>query len=273
MSVVIRPATAGDLDQLLDVQHEGALAALTHIFPQELYPFPRSAVRQRWAEELDDPAIHVYVCVGASGQVIGFAATRGNELLHFGTAPRTWGTGTAQQLHKALITELARTAPPTVTTYGCVSSMPIPEPGASMNASAGVPPMSAAGAHSRRMPSLSSTTCPDHPRPSPSPPLLPPLSPPLPPPPSPSPLPSFPPPPLPPPPPPSPPLPHGRDSCREELPLIPRTGATGSPPPLPPLLPAPPPPPPPPPPSIRCRAIRCKTSIGTECGRSICRWV
>jgi RimJ/RimL family protein N-acetyltransferase len=99
------------LDPLLDVQYEGAVAGLAHIFPQELYPFPRSAVRRRWAEELDDPATHVYVCVDASGQVIGFAATCGNELLHFGTAPRTWGTGIAQQLHEALITQLACTAP------------------------------------------------------------------------------------------------------------------------------------------------------------------
>jgi RimJ/RimL family protein N-acetyltransferase len=111
MSVVVRLATADDLDALLDVQQEGAEAGLAHIFPQEQYPFPYSAVRQRWAEELDDPATHVYVCVDGGGVVTGFAATRADELLHFGTALRTWGTGIALQLHEALLGELARTAP------------------------------------------------------------------------------------------------------------------------------------------------------------------
>jgi RimJ/RimL family protein N-acetyltransferase len=111
MSVFVRPATADDLDALLDVQQEGAVAGLAHIFPQELYPFPRLAVRRRWAEELDDPSTHVYICVDGEGEVVGFAATQADELLHFGTAVRTWGTGTAEQLHNALLGELARTAP------------------------------------------------------------------------------------------------------------------------------------------------------------------
>lgn len=111
VSVVVRLAGADDLDALLNVQQEGSVTGLAHIFPQELYPFPRSAIRQRWAEELDDPETHVYVCVDGAGVVVGFAATRANELLHFGTAVRTWGTGTAQYLHEAMLVELARTAP------------------------------------------------------------------------------------------------------------------------------------------------------------------
>ena len=110
MSVVVREATADDLDALLDVQEEGAVTGLADIFPQDRYPFPRELVRRRWSEELDDPATHVYVAVDADA-VVGFAATRDNELLHFGTALRTWGTGTAQQFHAALLAELARTVP------------------------------------------------------------------------------------------------------------------------------------------------------------------
>jgi RimJ/RimL family protein N-acetyltransferase len=41
----------------------------------------------------------------------GFAANHTNEVLHFGTALRTWGTGVAQELHAAVLQELARTAP------------------------------------------------------------------------------------------------------------------------------------------------------------------
>ncbi|GAA1229154.1 GNAT family N-acetyltransferase [Oryzihumus leptocrescens] len=107
----VRPATADDLEALLDVQEEGAVAGLAHIFPQDTHPFPRAELLQRWSAELEDPAINVYVSLDASGALTGFAATRGAELLHFGTAVRTWGTGAAQQLHDAVLGELSRTAP------------------------------------------------------------------------------------------------------------------------------------------------------------------
>jgi RimJ/RimL family protein N-acetyltransferase len=113
MSVFVRRASVDDLEALLDVQEEGAIAGLANVFPQDRYPFPRQAVRRRWIEEFDDPATHVYVSVDEGGAVTGFAATRGNEILHFGTALRDWGRGTAQQLHDALLAELSRTAPPT----------------------------------------------------------------------------------------------------------------------------------------------------------------
>jgi RimJ/RimL family protein N-acetyltransferase len=111
MAMVVREAGADDVDALVDVQQEGAVAALANIFPQDLYPFPRAAVRQRWAAEVDDPDTHVYVSIDDDGAVTGFAATRGNELLHFGTAVHTWGTGAAQELHDALLDALARTVP------------------------------------------------------------------------------------------------------------------------------------------------------------------
>jgi hypothetical protein len=46
------------------------------------------------------------------GRIVGFAATRDNELFHFGTAVETWGTGLA-------VERLAASAWPTP---GCVSS-------------------------------------------------------------------------------------------------------------------------------------------------------
>ena len=54
MSVVVRRASVDDLEALLDVQEEGAIAGLANIFPQDRYPFPRQAVRRRWIEEFDD---------------------------------------------------------------------------------------------------------------------------------------------------------------------------------------------------------------------------
>ena len=37
------------------------------------------------------------------GEIVGFAATRGEELLHFGTAVETWGSGLAAWLHDAVV--------------------------------------------------------------------------------------------------------------------------------------------------------------------------
>jgi RimJ/RimL family protein N-acetyltransferase len=43
-----------------------------------------------------------YVVV-LDGAVVGFAAIRGNEFLHFGTAVEHWGTGIAQTAHDAVL--------------------------------------------------------------------------------------------------------------------------------------------------------------------------
>src|SRR6478752_1319644 len=40
----------------------------------------------------------VYVAVDEAGAIVGFAATRDDEVVHFGTALATWGTGVAQDL-------------------------------------------------------------------------------------------------------------------------------------------------------------------------------
>jgi RimJ/RimL family protein N-acetyltransferase len=103
VEVLFRPATHADLDGLVAVQEEGAVAALAHVFPQDRHPFPREAIRQRWSAELQDPAVSVYVSTDDEGEITGFAARRGDELLHFGTAMSTWGTGLAGELHNALI--------------------------------------------------------------------------------------------------------------------------------------------------------------------------
>jgi RimJ/RimL family protein N-acetyltransferase len=104
--MLLRFADLQDLDALVDLQRVGAVRALGHIFPQEEYPFPRDRIYIRWAAEIADPSIDVYV-VEHAGQVSGFAATRGNELLHFGTAVQTWGTGLAVAVHDEILVRLA----------------------------------------------------------------------------------------------------------------------------------------------------------------------
>jgi RimJ/RimL family protein N-acetyltransferase len=99
----LRPMDQAHLPQLLDVQERGAVLALADVFPQAEHPFPAEQIRDRWARELDDPAVAAYVAVGPDGRIVGFASRRDDEVLHFGTAPETWGTGLAAELHDALV--------------------------------------------------------------------------------------------------------------------------------------------------------------------------
>ena len=110
-AIGLRPATSADLEELVDVQQQGAVVGLAEVFPQDRYPFPRDEVLARWRREVADPAIRAYVAVDHDGRVSGFAATRGNELLHFGTRVDTWSTGHAGRLLEAVLAELAVAAP------------------------------------------------------------------------------------------------------------------------------------------------------------------
>jgi ribosomal protein S18 acetylase RimI-like enzyme len=105
--VILRRAAASDVDSLVDIQQAGAVLALGHIFPQDLHPFPRAAIVRRWLAEIADPGTQVYVFTDDGGSVTGFAATRSEELLHFGTAPATWGSGLASSLHDAVLATFA----------------------------------------------------------------------------------------------------------------------------------------------------------------------
>jgi hypothetical protein len=59
---------------MMDVQHAGAPRSLTHIFPQDTHPFPRAIIRSRWASEIENPGVDVYVIENDDGQIAGFAA-------------------------------------------------------------------------------------------------------------------------------------------------------------------------------------------------------
>ncbi|MEV6287391.1 GNAT family N-acetyltransferase [Kribbella sp. NPDC051770] len=100
--MLLRAMERPDLGELLVLQEEGAVLGLAEVFPQAEYPFPRDSIRDRWAVELDDPAIRAWVAVDDAG-LVGFAATRYDELLHFGTAVRSWGSGAASELHDAAL--------------------------------------------------------------------------------------------------------------------------------------------------------------------------
>lgn len=102
---LLRPLSAADLDDLLVVQREGAIAGLGHIFPQEEHPFPTERLRERWLRELADPGTDCFAVIH-DGRLAGFAATRGDEFLHLGTARDTWGSGLAEQVHDEVLAHL-----------------------------------------------------------------------------------------------------------------------------------------------------------------------
>lgn len=102
---VLEVLVARDIDALVVVQREGAIVGLGHIFPQGSHPFPTQVVRNRWLTELADPGTDCFTVMDGA-RVAGFAATRGDEFLHFGTAVRTWGTGLAGQAHDEVLDHL-----------------------------------------------------------------------------------------------------------------------------------------------------------------------
>ena len=94
--------TATDVPNVLDVQAPGAVRGLAEVFPQDVYPFPRVEVAQRWLREIEVPDIDCYVVL-VDDAVAGFAASRGDEFFHFGIALGHWGTGLAQTAHDAVL--------------------------------------------------------------------------------------------------------------------------------------------------------------------------
>ena len=105
MTGVLRPMAASDLAALLPIQREGSVTGLSAIFPQDRYPFPDDEVQSRWEVELADPEVDCFI-VTDGGRPAGFAATHGPQLLHFGTAVHTWGTGLAAAAHDEILDHL-----------------------------------------------------------------------------------------------------------------------------------------------------------------------
>jgi RimJ/RimL family protein N-acetyltransferase len=103
----LRPLTVADLPDLLALQEVGGITGLGHIFPQDTNPFPRERLAERWRAEIADPDTDA-LAVEVDGRLEGFVALRADELLHFGTAVDTWGSGLAEDAHDLAVDRLAR---------------------------------------------------------------------------------------------------------------------------------------------------------------------
>ena len=94
-----------DVVDVLAVQEPAAVEGLSEVFPQHLYPFPRQVVADRWREELRNPDIDCFV-IQRAGAVVGFAAVRDDEILHFGVAIGQWGSQIAAAAQYELLAHL-----------------------------------------------------------------------------------------------------------------------------------------------------------------------
>lgn len=94
--------TAADVPDVLLAQQPGAVIGLAQVFPQDEFPFPHEAVARRWLEEIETHEIDCLV-IEQDEVVIGFAAVRADEFMHFGIALERWGTGAAQAAHDAIL--------------------------------------------------------------------------------------------------------------------------------------------------------------------------
>jgi len=58
---VIRRARGDESATLLRIQREAGIAAFSHVFPQDRFPFPDDEVHENWKHALADPDVEVYV--------------------------------------------------------------------------------------------------------------------------------------------------------------------------------------------------------------------
>lgn len=102
---MIREASPDEAEALAAVQRDASLAALAHIFPPELYPYPIAEIRQRWRDALADPAMAVLVAE-ESATTIGVAGYRAEWLDGLYVEPSWWSRGIGRTLHDEVLNRL-----------------------------------------------------------------------------------------------------------------------------------------------------------------------
>jgi putative acetyltransferase len=94
----IREARSDEGPVLALVQEEASLAALGHIFPPELYPYPRAVVQAHWAAAVGDPAKRTLIALNGD-RPVGAACVYEEWLEGLYVSSEYWGTGLAGELH------------------------------------------------------------------------------------------------------------------------------------------------------------------------------
>jgi GNAT superfamily N-acetyltransferase len=94
----IREARPEEAKLLAAVQERASVAALGHIFPPDLYPYPRAAVRAHWIAAAADPAKRTLIAL-SEDEPVGAACVGEEWLEGLYVVPARWGTGLADELH------------------------------------------------------------------------------------------------------------------------------------------------------------------------------
>jgi GNAT superfamily N-acetyltransferase len=96
-TTAIRLARADDLETLLSIHREAAVTAFSHVFPQDLYPFPDDEIRELWREALADPGVEVYVAE-AGDEAAGSVSVDDAFLRTLYVRPQHQGSGVGSAL-------------------------------------------------------------------------------------------------------------------------------------------------------------------------------
>jgi GNAT superfamily N-acetyltransferase len=102
---VIREASPDEVEALATIQQAASVAALAHIFPPEVYPYPTVEIRQRWRDALADPGMTVVVAE-ENGTAIGVAGCRAEWLDGLYVEPAWWSRGIGRKLHDEALDRL-----------------------------------------------------------------------------------------------------------------------------------------------------------------------
>jgi GNAT superfamily N-acetyltransferase len=94
----IRAAHADEVDVLLGIQRDAAVAGFAHVFPQDRYPFPADAIRAAWANALADPGVEVYLA-DLDGAAVGSVSVGEGFLRTLYVLPSHWNGGVGTALH------------------------------------------------------------------------------------------------------------------------------------------------------------------------------
>ena len=103
--ITLREARLDEAVLLAELQERASVAALQHIFPSELYPYPRAAIRDNWGGALADPTRTV--AVAETEGPVGVVCAGDGWLEALYVAPEHWGAGVADVLHDRVL-ELVR---------------------------------------------------------------------------------------------------------------------------------------------------------------------
>ena len=102
---MIREARPDEAATLAEIQRDASLAALAHIFPPELYPYPMDEVTRRWEDSLADGEITVLVAE-EDNVAAGVAGCRDEWLDGLYVLPQFWSRGVGRALHDEVLERL-----------------------------------------------------------------------------------------------------------------------------------------------------------------------